>query len=267
MYISNNSKFILSCLLLFILVGCGNSESRLKLQQIVISLDKQCPIKYDYATCISARLIDDDMVINYIYDESIMNLDVLTKKPDFTKRFGGSMLFNESGGDELVNLLITSGCGFKAIYKGSKSQKETIVQFTNDEIKEIRNNPQSKSDMLDWQIDISNSMLPQQVDDITELVCMEKDETSVYYVYSINEDKASMDQLKANKEELTMNLRTELTDQSNSTHSTSKPFLKLIRKTGKSLKYVYKGHKSGKSVIVEFSNDDLREIANDYILD
>ena len=254
---------LLSLMIIALMTGCANNESRIKLQKLVDDLDNHCPIKYDIATCVGARIIDDEMVVNYVYDENFINLDVLEQRPDFTKRFG-SMLFNESGSEELFKLLIASGCGYKVIYKGSITKKETVIHFSNEDIIEIRKHPQSVSDLLDWQIEITKSMLPKQFDELGDFVSLEQDSISVSFIYSINEEKVSMKQLQAAKDEVATELKTELKEELTSPKSTSKPLLMLVIKAGKNLRYVYKGNKTGKTVSIDISNQELKEIASIY---
>lgn len=255
---------LLSLMIIALMTGCANNESRIKLIKLVNDIDIHCPLKYDFGTCVGARIIDDEMVVNYVYDESLISLDALEQRPDLTKRYGGSMLFNESGSEELLKLLIASRCGYKAIFKGSTTKKETVIHFSNEDIIEIRKHPQSVSDLLDWQIEVSNSMLPKQIDELGDLVSLEQDSISVSYIYSIDEDKASMKQIQAAKDEIATELKTELKEQLTSPKSSSKPFSMLVIKAGKNLRYVYKGDKTGKTVSIDISNQELKEITNIY---
>ena len=120
------------------------------------------------------------------------------------------------------------------------------------------------SDLLDWQIEITKSMLPKQLDELGDFVSLEQDSISVSFIYSINEEKVSMKQLQAAKDEVATELKTELKEELTSPKSTSKPLLMLVIKAGKNLRYVYKGNKTGKTASIDISNQELKEIASIY---
>ena len=105
--------------LLAILMSCNEGGAKADLRKMVDNINRECPIHYDYITCQSAAIQGEEVVMNYIVDESMLSLQLMKEKPDLAKKYGGSSLFNVY--DELGSLLVGAGYGFTANYQGSLS--------------------------------------------------------------------------------------------------------------------------------------------------
>ena len=252
--------------LLAVAVSCtdSGSQARSQLKKIVKELNSRCPLESDCFVCVGAQIEDDNVVASYIVDENVMNLDLLKNKPDMVKKFGGSALFTES--PELADLIISSGYGLILKYKGSQSKKLVPIHFTNQDVKDIKNAPQDNEDILNWQIESSNAVLPQQVDEITVLTSITRDGQDVAYNYELDDEAMDMAFFNDHLDEMKANLSDEL-EALNSPMSSFKPFMKLLCRTNKNLLYVYKGKHSGQTVTITFTNSELRDIIQDYIED
>lgn len=247
--------------LFFILVSCSDGQARKELILMVNDINHNCPIQYDMFTLQKAKIQDDVILFNYTVDESFFNLDIFKKYPEKIKKFGGSSVF---GNAELANMIINSGYGVSMIYKGTESNEEVTLEFSNQDIKDVIANPASKEEILDWQIESSNMMMPQQVDEVTTLVNIEKKGKDVIYIYEIDDQSVDLNLFKANKDEFKQNLKESL-ELVNNPQSTFKPFLMLLCRTNKNLSYEYRGKNSGQSVNITFENWELRNIAKDFI--
>lgn len=260
-FFKKNPAFVILILFLTfaassLFMSCDNNESRRKLQSIVTAMNMQCPIKYDLATCTSADITDNEIVINYVYDENIiLGFDQVN-----SSKIMGSYLFNESLPNEFVDLLISSGYDYKAVFKGAKTRQETTIRFKNKEIKQIKENPIATSEILTWQIEVTRNNLPIQIDEFTEWVKLEQDENVVSYTYVVDEDKCDMDDLLKNKDQLSKEIRTFIQQELSSKQSTSKNFYKLICNNGKGFNAVFTGNKTDKKVTVEISNKELSDL-------
>ena len=249
--------------LLFTLSSCGDHKAKMDLKKVTIELNRQCPMKFDVATCIGAKIQDGNLVVDYVYDEESIKLDHLKDQSEMTKRHLAESFFNSK--EEFGNLLIRAGYGFTANYKGSKTKDTTTVHLINDEIKRVMENPATKNEILDWEVQITNSMLPMAVDEATTLVSLDQQDGAVSYVYDVDDEQVNMSTMSAVKDEIKENLKQELAQEWTSPTSTSKEFLTLVCRTNKALRYVYRGKTTGKEIVIEFSNSELRLISHDVI--
>lgn len=256
---------VLNLSLLLMAVSCFNSESRIKLKEGVAEMNQRCPMAYDMATLIGATVEDDNVVFNYVINEEKANIKIYQSHPEKAKKYLASLVFTDENA-EFTNLIITAGYGFVARYKGSKTKSEAKLEMTNDDIKYAKQHPQSYDEMLDWQIELTNSMMPMEVDDYTILNHLDKQGDNVIYYYDVDDQRINMDVLTDEKamDEFRNGLLAQLTEAS-SNQSVSRGFMKILRRSGKNLVYQYRGKMTGKEMKITFSNDELREIGQDFI--
>ena len=251
------------CSLLFVALSCGNNKAKIELKKIIAELNSQCPVQYDFATCVGARIEDGSLVFDYVYDDEQMQLDYLNKITADSKRQYGALILDA---DEVMSdLVYRAGYGFTANYKGSKTGEMTTFHLTNDEIKGIKERPATKSELLNWKIQITNLSLPMRVDEFTEFSFINCRDAYVSCVYEIDDEQVSMPLLEENQGEIKENLKHELGAEINTPTSSTKQMLTLVCRTNRAFRCVYRGKTTGKDVVVELSNADLRNLLNDYI--
>ena len=254
-------SIITLCLLVAVMFSCKDDTSKSDLIRLVGEMNQQCPIEMDYVTCQSVEIQGNDVIMNYMIDEDMLSLDVMKQKPDLAKKYGGSSIFNENADTKLGDLILKSGCDFIANYKGSTSGDVVSLKFTNDEIKDIKAHPISKEELLDWDIEATNSLLPKKLDYVTTLVSLTRDGDVVTYTYEIDENELDMATVIAGKKQLKETLASQIAEL-NSPTSTAQTFMRLLRGAGKDLHYVYQGNESGQSLEIEFTNSELNEMLN-----
>ena len=253
------------CSLVFVLFSCSDGKAKNDLLKIVNEINRECPIQYDMFTCQKAELKDNDLVLHYTVDEYFFPMELFRQNPEKIKKFGGSAVFDED--PELTELIKRSGCGYTMIYKGNKSNEEVSIHFSEQEIKDVLEHPASQEEILDWQIESSNAILPQQVDEVTTLLVLEKDGEDVSYIYEIDDVAMDFNAFKANQEEFRENLKETITQLSNAPQSSFKAFLKLLCRNNKNLCYTYRGKTTEQKVTLRFTNSELRDITKDYVQD
>ena len=244
-------------LLTVVMFSCKDSNPKSEITKLVNELNEACPVVMDYITCQSAEIQGNDVIMNYIIDESMLSLEVMKQKPELAKKYGGSSIFNENA--KLGDMVMNSGYGFIANYKGSLSGDVVTLKFTNDEIKDIKAHPISKDELLDWDIEATNSLLPKQLDEVTTLISLTRDGNIVTYTYEIDEDALDMATVFEGQEDLRATLTAQIATL-NSPTSSAQTFIRLLRETNKDLCYVYRGNQSGQSLKIDFTNSQLREM-------
>ena len=251
------------CSLLFVALSCGDNKAKIELKKIIAELNSRCPVQYDFATCVGARIEDGSLVFDYVYDDEQMQLDYLNKNTADSKRQYGALILDAD--EAMSDLVYRAGYGFTANYKGSKTGEMTTFHLTNDEIKGIKDRPATKSELLNWKIQITNMSLPMRVDEFTEFSFINCRDAYVSCVYEIDDEQVSMPLLEENRGEIKENLKQELGYEIDSPTSGTKQMLTLVCRTNRAFRCVYRGKTTGKDVVVELSNADLRNLLNDYI--
>jgi hypothetical protein len=120
----------------------------------------------------------------------------------------------------------------------------------------------SKEVLLDQEIASSNAQMPIQMDNATTLLSLSRDGEIVTYEYLLDENEVDFSQFIEDKAQHRNKLSNQITLLS-TTEPSMHAFMSLLKETGKSLRYRYKGNSSGVVVTIEFSNDELQEMIKD----
>ena len=113
--------------------------------------------------------------------------------------------------------------------------------------------------LLDKEIAASNAQFPVKVDFATTLKSLSRDGNIVTYEYEIDENAFDFDSLAAEKERFRSQLENQIAIMS-TPNSEVYVFMTMLRDTGNELRYLYKGNPSGKTMVIEFTNDELKKI-------
>lgn len=116
---------------------------------------------------------------------------------------------------------------------------------------------------LEKEIYASNAQMPMQVDYATTLRSVTRDGNVVTYEYGIDESVFNFDDIIARSEDFKANLKEQIKLMS-SPDSEVYTFMSLLKKTGKDLRYLYKGKNTGKTMTIVITNDELKELIQDY---
>lgn len=116
--------------------------------------------------------------------------------------------------------------------------------------------------LIDQEIEATNKQFPMQIDNATTLLSMSRDGNVVTYNYSIDEGVLDFDEFTAHEVSFKEQLRNNIIVAS-SPSTEFHAFLILLRDSDKELHYRYKGNRSGKTMAVGFSNDDIKSLIRD----
>lgn len=123
-------------------------------------------------------------------------------------------------------------------------------------------NANSMEAALEKEIYASNAQMPMQVDYATTLRSVTRDGNVVTYEYGIDESVFDFDDIIARNEEFKANLKDQIKLMS-TPDSEVYTFMSLLQKTGKDLRYLYKGNSTGKTMTIVITNDELQELIRD----
>ncbi|MBR5726621.1 MAG: hypothetical protein IKX56_07810 [Muribaculaceae bacterium] len=235
----------------------GDSDPKAELLKAVNDLNRACPIITDLFTCESAALADQNLVIRYTIDDNTLTL--AKASPEVAKKVFGAAFFEAS--PEVADLLNRSGFDLKLIFTGAESGEEATLSFNEQDIKDVKMNPPTDEELIDWQLKSTNATMPQAVDIATTLVSLERDGDQLTYVYEVDDTKMDFAEFIDGQKQFRLGIIANL-EASNTPQSSFGHYLKLLCRSGKSLCYSYRAKSSGKAVNINFTNSDLRTIAH-----
>ena len=80
------------CSLLFIAMSYDDGKAKIELKKIVLELNRNCPIEYDFATCVGSTIEDGNLVVNYVYDEEAVNFSAMKQNMELAKKYNSSLV-------------------------------------------------------------------------------------------------------------------------------------------------------------------------------
>ena len=118
---------------------------------------------------------------------------------------------------------------------------------------------EAKELLIDKDIEETNTQFPMQVDIATTAVSVSREGDVVIYHFEVNEGLLEIESLIENQETMKSELKKSLLDVLNQDAS-FREIMNLLKETGKSLKYEYKGINTGKTLEIEFFNAEIGEM-------
>lgn len=120
----------------------------------------------------------------------------------------------------------------------------------------------TKDALIDQEIEAYNAQLPIQVDYASTLLALSREDSVVTYQYEFDEYKIEYEDMYANQVNFMADVKEKLTAACAS-NSELHTFFSLLSETGKVLHYDYRGNLSGRALMFEFSNDEIKEMVKD----
>ena len=266
----NSKSFFFLCsavvfCLIFTLSSCGSKEIQLgeklsdsEMEELMDNLNEQCPITYDIGSATNFKCAEKKIVISYINDEDAISFINMDKKDIYDV---WRLLYLESCSDKdklFIKSIILSGYSVKCVFTGSKSKKKVTLDISNEQLK--NNKPLTQEEDIKTNVAITKSLLPQPLDEVTNMVDISIDKDNLYYIYDI--DETNFDMSKLNESSFKDNITFGITQQFIN-NSSAGDFFKKVCLSGRGICYRYVGNKTGKTIDVQYSNLEFRMLANE----
>lgn len=120
----------------------------------------------------------------------------------------------------------------------------------------------SSEDRLKEAIETSNKECPTSIDHVTTLMEIKIDGDFVTYMCEIDERQLDMDSMLSKRATYIQNIHNTVRNQITNPQSSSGPFFSLIRDAGKGLRHRYRGNNSRKTLDVDITNDELKQMTH-----
>lgn len=253
--ISQYLNAILVVMAMCVCTSCDFKSSPIK--DAIESAQSSLPMDLGMAGSLETLEFDESasvltMTINV--NEQLMNIEKIKAHQELMKK---SMMMNwiETDFKAILDYCAKEGISLAVVYNEQTSDKSMTIKFAPDEIKSMLDDAASSNceDKLDMQIQLTKLQLPMMVDEVTLLYDMRDNGEYVDYVYTVDEDGASMDYLRQNEEAFRENLLLNL----QSEDLTLSHFTDLCKQCGRGVRYVYEGSNSGDEVVISFDNSEF----------
>jgi len=242
--------------------SCGEKMSKLgekmsdsEIKDLIKELNEKCPADYNVLIANNFNCADKNIVVNYTVNEEIVNLE----KADQETIYNVWRMQCIDGATEndkaFIKTLIESGYGMKCVFTGSNSKKKISIDISNEKLK--ANKPLTQEENIKIIVDVTKTFLPQLLDGIN-VVNIGVDDKNLVYECEIDDGNFDVSLLENDmyKSSLTNKIKTALIN-----GDTTGNLFKMICLSGRGVNYRYLIKKTGKTVEVNFSNIELKQIA------
>ncbi len=243
------------------LAKLGEKLSDTEMQQLVETLNEQCPVNYEIGTATSFKQNGNTVVIDYTIDEDQLSFEKMSND-EITHAWRMMYLDCCSPNDQaFIKSVIASGYNLKCVFSGSKSGHKATIDVGNQQLKAYK--PLSDEENIKTTVTVTRAMLPMPLDSVTDMVDVTLDKENLVYVYNIKEDNFDISRLE-NEPTFRDNIAMGITQQFSTNSSAGELFKKLCL-SGRGLCYRYTGSKTSKTINIDFSNTQLRQLANNSL--
>lgn len=185
------------------------------------------------------------LVYTLEFDDDPQGLTIGMMDPKVLKQ---SMVNNLKGSTDasvraLVQVMETYGLGMTYAFHGRQSKMTVLVNLTLDEVRSALNSAPSSAtkSKLQQTIDMINVMYPMKVNEYLTIARVEVVADTVFYVYEIDEQYASVDNIALNADGNRKTIKEQFAN-----NPSAAAFLATCKQEGKALGFRYVGKPSGK---------------------
>lgn len=254
------SLFLTIIIMLVSLTGCENANIT-KLKKEVHSADAVCPISYGLGgDLISIKYHEkENMVLMYysLNEELSSHVFLKQNKDNMMKQFRLSL--SHEGSRQMLKDIVNAKASLMVIYKAPSTGKTIKFSLPYKELKEIKDNPLSETEVkrmiLENSVAMQNSSMPMKVDEgmVQTKVSIVND--NVVYYYELDEDLNDIKTMKKMPVELKDGIREELKNMRRD--PTIHRELQMLNSLGMGYMYRYYGKTSKDYVDVIFTPEEL----------
>lgn len=247
---------------LILFTGCENGNVT-KLKKEIHAADAVCPISYGLGgDLISIKYHEkDNKVLMYYSLNEEMSSHVFLKqnRDNMMKQFRLSLSHDNSR--QMLKDIVNAKASLMVIYKTPSTGKTIKFSLPYEELKEIKDNPLSETEVkkmiLENSVAMQNSTMPMKVDEgMVQTKVAIVDDNVVYY-YEMDEDLYDIKAMKKIPAELKDGIREELKNMRKD--PTIQRELQMLNALDMGYLYRYYGKTSKDYVDVVFTSDELRK--------
>jgi len=201
---------------------------------------------YDHSSLVYTMEFDDDP-----QGLTIGMMDPKVLKQSVANNLKGS---TDASVRALVQVMETYRLGMTYAFHGRQSKKTVLVDLTLDEVRAALNSasPSAPKSKLQETIDMINAMCPMKVNEYLTIARVDVVADTVFYVYELDEQYASVDIIALNAESNRKTIKEQFAN-----NPSSAAFLAMCKQEGKALGFRYVGQPSGEKFDLVIPVDEL----------
>lgn len=253
--------FIFTILLALIAsTGCENENVK-KLKKEIAVADASCPINMGIVgDLLSIKYQEEENRVIFYYsvnEELGGGLFIKKNKEKLLQQF--RLSFSKSESQQMLKDVVNAKASLMIIFKAPSSGKTVKFEIPYEELKELRTNPMSNSEIqrltIKNKIEVENARCPYKVDEGTTTTKVALVDGYIVYYYEMDESLFYMKELKRHQNELKENVREYLKSMCND--MTMQKELQMLVGQNIGYQYRYYGNKSKEYVDVVFTPEEL----------
>lgn len=256
--------FAMLMVLMFVTASC-ESNYRALLKNQVKEGNKDCPVYVGEDIELSRMAYDDDAnLVQFYYTIDDYNFTVIKNNLEVTKSNVLSAFYDDKDPDtgSLIKLMTKANAGLQLIYMSSTTGDEKLeITITPEEIQKFIDNPEevvlTPEQELDNIISMEGSVCPYEMDEGLIMNRVYVDGDDAVYECLADETLYDIDQMRANNYALKESIR-----QGFNSDPTMANAANIFAKNNKNLVFRYKGDRTGKTVDVVYTAEELRNVAD-----
>ena len=248
---------LISIIAIAAIMASMTSCSKSKIDQFIDSVNDECPVSTEFGVLTELSSSDKMVSFNYTVDNKIIPFPKLKANPDVVKKMWKITFLDDKDKtkNEFVNEILASGKGVQLTF--NDNNQHFSIDINNNELKSLIQQKIPANEQMQIQIDITKLNLPKVLDEMTTMVDIKLENDFVTYCYKINDEVLPLKEMESNQKVNIVNgIKNEFAQ-----GSPLAVFFKTVIDMGKSLRYQYNGTKSGETLNIDFTNNELRQLA------
>ena len=242
------------------ITGCQNGNVA-KLKKEIAVANASCPINMGIGgdlLSIKYQENENRVILYYSVNEELGGGLFLKKNKDkFHQQF--RLSFSKSESQQMLKDIVNAKASLMIIYKAPSSGKTVKFELPYEELREMRTNPMSDSEIqiltIENKIDVENSRCPYKFDEGIVVTKVSLVDGYIVWYYEMDEDLYDIKELKKLQSELKENVRESLKGMRKDL--TMQNELRMLVNQGVGYQYRYYGDKSKSFVDVIFTPEEL----------
>ena len=221
-------------------------------------MNERCPIVLSqFHSITSVELDEDTIVYKVLTTEELTSMEVLKKKTDMQRKYVLMTMTQQDSYQQKELLSIANDkLWLKTCFIGQKSEESVSLLYSPEEIKNAINNPKSKTEVSEMMIKMSveeaKTVLPMEIEKGITWTETESTPSSLIHIYKVDENYYDISAIKTNEKSIKDSMLPALV--------ADKAMLKALVETKRELHYKYVGNKSGRSAIMKYSVEELKDL-------
>lgn len=237
--------------------SCGGNS---QLRKLVSEINNRCPISIDaLGEVTNAKLDGNNVIVTVSMAEDLLSIETIQNNTEMMKPNVIQALGNNPSDQmrALVDILSKNNGSLTYEYIGKSSGKKATITITGDELKDISKVGNDPDAALDAQLAITNIHFPMQLDDVTTIVNVTRENGNVVYLYDIDEANFDLNQIEEEQDDVLDYLFESLRMQRDNV--SSKMFIQACYNAKADIIYRYRGNVTGKAIDFKISIEDVFE--------